>query len=251
MKTSEGKGDGPTSVDEGGKDAGDNGSPKPSDSSAPDVGPRVRDSDTVKSLLAGDETTFASLVGSYHRSMIQMARLHVPSQAVAEEVAQEAWLALLQGLAGFRGKSSLKTWLFGILLNRARTRGKKESRSVPFSALNRDPDRPRAEDLANRLAQKNVAIENGLGPWLRGSWPGSPEDRVLSGEMRLCLEKAIGGLNPGQKVVLILRDIEGWTSGEVCDLLQITPENQRVRLHRARLKLRDSIEFQLTRGRDS
>jgi RNA polymerase sigma-70 factor (ECF subfamily) len=210
----------------------------------------TNDSDTVRKLLKGDEATFGTLVERYNSTMIRLARSHVPSRAVAEEVVQEAWLALLQGLTGFRGKSSLKTWLFGILINRAKTRGKKENRSVAFSSLHSAGSGRRSRQLADWLSTGNNA---GLGdptPWGPAAWSGSPEDRVLNSEVRVCLEKAIARLTSAQRIVLILRDIEGWSSGEVCDLLEITSENQRVRLHRARLRIRSAISSHFARGRE-
>lgn len=210
----------------------------------------TNDSDTVRKLLKGDETTFGTLVELYNSTMIRLARSHVPSQAVAEEVVQDAWLALLQGLTGFRGKSSLKTWLFGILINQAKTRGKKESRSVAFSVLQKSGGGPGSGQVSDWLSTGNNGRTGVSTPWGPAVWSGSPEDRVLNSEVRVCLEGAIARLTPAQRIVLILRDIEGWSSGEVCDLLEITPENQRVRLHRARLRIRDAIDSHLVRGRE-
>jgi RNA polymerase sigma-70 factor (ECF subfamily) len=190
------------------------------------------------------------LVKRYNSTMIRLARSHVPSQAVAEEVVQEAWLALLQGLTGFKGKSSLKTWLFGILINRAKTRGKKEGRSVAFSALRNTGSSGGSGQVPEWLSTGNNGRIGVSSPWGPAAWRGSPEDRVLNSEVRICLESAIARLTSAQRIVLILRDIEGWSSGEVCDLLEITPENQRVRLHRARLRIRDAVNSHVARGRE-
>ena len=179
--------------------------------------------------------------------MIRLAMAYVPSRAVAEEVAQEAWLAMVRGLSGFKGQSSLKTWLFGILLNRAKTKGTKERRSVAFSTLQLPSSSSIARQSEDWLHLKE-AISDGLGPtWGRSRSIASPEDQALGSELRLCLENAIAALPPAQKAVIVLRDVEGWSSGEVCDLLGISPENQRVRLHRARLRVRSAVESYLRR----
>ena len=202
--------------------------------------PKSKDSKTVRLVLEGDETTIGSLVKQYNAAMIRIARTHVPSRAIAEEVAQDAWVAFLQGLGGFKGRSSLRTWLFGILINRAKTRGARESRSVSFSSFGGFRD----------VLESACAGEDGLSfpvcstdfqPWGASIWKYSPEEDALNGEIRSRLECAINRLPVSHRVVLILRDIEGWSSAEVCDLLEISPQNQRVRLHRARLRVRDSI----------
>ena len=179
--------------------------------------------------------------------MIRLAMAYVPSRAIAEEVAQEAWLAMVQGLSGFKGQSSLKTWLFGILLNRAKTKGHRERRSVAFSTL-----RPTTESSSPRAAEdwlvlRDLISDRTAPTWGRSSAAMSPEDRALGSELRLCLEEAISSLPAAQRAVIVLRDVEGWSSGEVCDLLGITPENQRVRLHRARLRVRSAVESYLNR----
>ncbi len=199
------------------------------------------DSETVRKLLDGDEATYDGLVARYNDTMISLARAHVPNRAVAEEVVQEAWLALLQGLGGFKRKSSLKTWLFGILINRAKTRGIREGRTVSFSALDSRLGSAESTPVTEAISESSRDHTASLTSWGSKIWAGSPEDGVLMGEVRVCLETAIGKLSPAQRIVLVLRDIEGWSSGEVCDLLQISSENQRVRLHRARLRIRDAI----------
>ena len=195
----------------------------------------------MDALLAGDEQAFRLVFNRYSRPMVRLAMSYVPTRALAEEVVQEAWLAFIRGLAGFKGHSSLKTWLFGILLNRAKTCGHREWRTVAFS------------EVPWRLGQSsNRGIEDWAGPggstprldcpvWTRSALGLSPEDKVLSSELRLCVERAITCLPPAQRAVIILRDVEGWSGGEVCDLLGISPENQRVRLHRARRRVRQFI----------
>ena len=183
----------------------------------------------------------------YNRAMVRLAMAYVPSRAIAEEVVQESWLAMVKGLSAFRGQSTLKTWLFGILLNRAKSKGSRERRSVPFSSL--EPDTSIAKNQASEDWLTSSVVDPEL--WMV-AWGGvnsslSPEDQALSAELGLCLERAIARLPPAQRAVIVLRDVEGWSSGEICDLLSITPENQRVRLHRARLKVRSAVESYLSR----
>lgn len=207
------------------------------------------DASLVEALLAGDETAFGALVQRYNRAMIRLAMAYVPSRAIAEEVVQEAWLALVRGLSGFRGHSSLKTWLFGILLNHAKTKGTRESRSISLSALEAPGSRtPSGRQGVDWLQLRDGAAADLTPIWGRSALGLSPEDRALGSELRLSLERAISLLPPAQRAVMVLRDVEGWTSGEVCDLLGITPENQRVRLHRARLRIRKALESYLRRA---
>jgi len=203
------------------------------------------DAKLVDALLAGDEKAFGLVVNRYNRAMIRLAMAYVPSRAVAEEVAQDAWLAMVQGLSGFKGQSSLKTWLFGILLNRAKTKGHRERRSVAFSTLQPASEAPRKE--YDWMILKELISDRLTPAWGRSTSGVSPEDQALGTELRLCLEEAISTLPPAQRAVIVLRDVEGWSSGEVCDLLGITPENQRVRLHRARLRVRSAVEAYLNR----
>lgn len=203
------------------------------------------DAKLVDALLEGDEKAFGTVVNKYNRAMVRLAMAYVPSRAIAEEVAQDAWLAMVQGLSGFKGQSSLKTWLFGILLNRAKTKGQRERRSVAFSALNPQSvsfDQRRSDDWA---ALRDLVCNRLAPAWGVSASDVSPEDQALGSELRLCLEAAIASLPSAQRAVIVLRDVEGWSSGEVCDLMAITPENQRVRLHRARLRVRSAVESYL------
>lgn len=211
------------------------------------VDTNLLDAKLVDALLAGDEKAFGVVVNRYNRAMIRLAMAYVPSRAVAEEVAQDAWLAMVQGLSGFKGQSSLKTWLFGILLNRAKTKGIRERRSVAFSTLQSPSPSSNPGKVNDWAALRELICDRLAPPW--GPTPAnvSPEDQALGSEIRLCLEDAIGRLPPAQRAVIVLRDVEGWSSGEVCDLLGITPENQRVRLHRARLRVRSAVETYLSR----
>jgi RNA polymerase sigma-70 factor (ECF subfamily) len=165
--------------------------------------------------------------------------MYVPTPAVAEEVVQETWIGVLKGIDRFEGRSSLKTWIFRILANIAKTRGERERRSIPFSSAAGaaaeepavDPDRflPAGDERARAWA---------LGPI---PWPG-PEESLLSGETRRVILEAIEKLPPAQREVITLRDVEGWSSEEARNALEISETNQRVLLHRARSKVRGAIE---------
>lgn len=203
--------------------------------SAPRASPQ--DLALVQQLLGGDETAFAALVDQYHSMLIRLALHFVPGRAVAEEVVQETWVGVLDGLCAFEGRSSLKTWIFQILTNRAKTRGVRENRSIPFSSLAKpDNDCDPAVDPAR--FQPN-------GMWaapLRRWDDDTPEKLVMQQEALRCLEQAIGELPPNQRAVVTLRDIDGLDSDEVCNVLEISETNQRVLLHRARSKLRGVLE---------
>src|SRR3954470_1484953 len=153
----------------------------------------------VAKLRAGDEAAFRALIAMYHAMLVRVARMYVSTQAVAEEVAQETWLAVLQGIDRFEGRSSLKTWLFRILTNRAKTRGIREGRSLPFSAL--EPDEPAVE--AERF---HGADHNWPGHWAAPP-AGFPEERLIAAETREVIERAIEGLPPTQRAVISLRDV--------------------------------------------
>ena len=195
----------------------------------------------VARLRAGDEAAFAFLVDMYGRSMLRLARLYVRDRAAAEEVVADTWLAVLRGIDRFEGRSSLRTWIFSILVNLAKTRGVRESRTVPFSAL--------AGDDAES-GEPSVPGDRFLpagSPW-PGTWSSGPAQwnaplqRLLSQETRGVIDRAIEGLPEMQRRVVTLRDVEGWPAGEVAELLGISDENQRVLLHRARTKLREAID---------
>ncbi len=201
----------------------------------------------VDALRRGDEAAFATLVERHHASMVRVAGLYARSRDVAEEVAQETWLAVCQGLDRFEGRSSLKTWLFRILTNRARTRGAREARCVPFSTLagracegDDDPDEL-AVDPSRFLGPDHPRWP---GHWATPprSWGESPETRLENAETRDVIAAAIAALPPSQREVMTLRDIEGLGSEEVCGLLGIAEGNQRVLLHRARSKVRAALE---------
>jgi RNA polymerase sigma-70 factor (ECF subfamily) len=185
----------------------------------------------LEGLRAGDEAAFAALVDRYGASMLRLARNFVGNRAVAEEVVQEAWLGVLRGVDRFEGRSSLKTWIFRILTNIATTRAQRERRSVPISEL-ADPDEPSVDP-----SRFDPAFGHWAAPPER-----LPEGRLLARELRGIVAAAIESLPPAQRTVISLRDIEGWSSEEVCNALDLSETNQRVLLHRARTKVRRAIE---------
>ena len=193
-------------------------------------------------LRNGDEAAFVTLIDSYHTAMLRVAMIYVTTPMVAEEVVQETWIAVLEGLRRFEGRSSLKTWIFHILINRAKKRAQREGRTIPFSSLADtldDPDEPAVEPDRFRPPGQQWA-----GGWVAFPvrWEESPEERLLSQETYGCIEKAIEVLSPNQRAIITLRDIEGWSSEETCRFLGIAEGHQRVLLHRARSKVRGSLE---------
>jgi RNA polymerase sigma-70 factor (ECF subfamily) len=185
-------------------------------------------------LRAGDEAAFATLVRSYGPAMLRVAQLYVRSRAVAEEVVQETWIGVLNGSARFEGRSSLKTWIFRILANKATTRAVREGRTIPFSAL--DPNEPAVDPDRFRGPEDRYP-----GHW--AAPPTSlPEDRLLESETLALVQAEIEKLPPAQALVVTMRDVEGFDADEVCNALEISETNQRVLLHRARSKLRTALE---------
>ena len=187
-------------------------------------------------LRAGDEAAFMELVERYHSGLVRLAQSFVASRAVAEEVAQETWLGVLGGIDRFEGRSSLKTWIFRILVNRAKTRGEREARSVPFSSLEGDGE---------PSVDPDRFIEAGAWASPPRPWEGEPVERLLAGEARGVIDAAIEGLPPAQRRVITLRDIEGLGADEVAGLLDVSDGNQRVLLHRARSRVRSALERHL------
>jgi RNA polymerase sigma-70 factor (ECF subfamily) len=209
------------------------------------TGTGADDPDLLSALRAGDERAFIRLIESHHSAMVRLAMSYVPSRSVAEEVVQDTWLAVLNGLDRFEGRSSLRTWIFRILLNQAMTRGRREHRSVPFSALF-DPAGEPAEPSVDPDRFMNRTGKS-PGQWLHPPrrWEGEPEGRLISRETLDQVGSALDALPPSQREVIVLRDVEGWTSREVCNVLGITETNQRVLLHRARSKVRQALEHYL------
>jgi RNA polymerase sigma-70 factor (ECF subfamily) len=197
------------------------------------------DEHLVDGLRARDEAACAALVREYGAGMLRVAQMYVSTRSVAEEVVQEAWLAVLKGIGRFEGRSSLKTWIFRIVANTAKTRGVREARSTPFSSLagnEGDPTVPADRFLG--------AGERYPGHWAvpPASWAGIPDERLLVTETMEVIRREIERLPPSQRAVLTLRDLEGLTADEVCNALDLTETNGRVLLHRARAKVRAALE---------
>jgi RNA polymerase sigma-70 factor (ECF subfamily) len=184
-------------------------------------------------LRAGEPAVFATIVRGWSPAMVRIARAHVHSHATAEEVVQETWLAVIRGLDRFEGRSALRTWVFRILVNIARRHGRAEARTVvELDHPTVDPDRFRDEDDRYPGGWRPEAV-----PRVRG-----PEPALLAGEFRALLEKALTELPERQRAVVELRDVHGLDPEEVCDLLELSPANQRVLLHRGRARLRGILE---------
>jgi len=197
----------------------------------------------VERLRDGDESAFMSLVERLQPSMLRVARMYVSTTAVAEEVVQETWLGVLRGLDSFQGRSSLRTWIFRILTNIAKTRGQREGRSLPFASLAGDDlDAPAVDP------SRFDPPEGPRGRWstLPEDWSDVPEERLLGHETLDVVGRAIASLPPMQAEVIRLRDALGWTSEEVRNALDLTETNQRVLLHRARAKVRGALERYLS-----
>jgi RNA polymerase sigma-70 factor, ECF subfamily len=204
------------------------------------------DARLLQGLRSRDESTFAELVREYNASLLRVAEVYVPSRAVAEEVVQEAWIGVLNGIDRFEARSSLKTWIFRILTNIAKTRGQREGRTVPFSSLERPEAVPEPAVDADRFLPADH--ERWPGHWSARPEPW-PQERLLAAETRAVLERAIEELPPAQRAVISLRDLEGWSSGEACNALGVSETNQRVLLHRARSKVRQVLEDYLSEAR--
>lgn len=197
------------------------------------------DAPLIAALRAGDEHSFRGLVSLHQAALVRLARASVSSDAVAEEVAQETWLAVIHGIGRFEGRSSLKTWIFSILVNRARSRGTRERRTVPMSSLG---DGPAVEP--DRFIADNLRW---AGHWCSPPvpWSQEPSERLIAKETVRVVARAIEELPPQQRTVVTLRDVEGWAAAEVCDLLALSEGNQRVLLHRGRSRVRSQLERHL------
>ncbi len=202
----------------------------------------------ISALRDGDEDAFVTLIERYHAPMLRLAAMYV-SKGLAEEVAQDAWLGVLNGIHGFEARSSLKTWIFRILMNRTKTRLQREGRSIPFSAL-WDPAVEPAEPSVDPDRFLDAHHPQWPNHWRTPpqSWGESPEDRLLAKETQAYLQEAIDSLPPSQREVITLRDIKGYTPEEVCDILSISDANQRVLLHRARSGVRRALERYFEEG---
>jgi RNA polymerase sigma-70 factor (ECF subfamily) len=201
------------------------------------VEPPRDDAELVDALRAGDEAAFAALVDELTPALMRVALMHVPSRAVAEEVVGDTWLGVIKGIDRFEGRSALRTWIFQILLNNARTRGKREKRTLPFASLRR-----RAEEGSDQPAVDSDRFQAN-GAWARPpqEWEGV-DAQIESDETRRVLLDAIAALPPRQRDVIALRDIQGYSAEEARNALGVGETNQRVLLHRARSKVRAALE---------
>jgi len=202
------------------------------------------DRELVDRLRAGDERTFLGLVEKNHRAMVRAAMGYVASEAIAEEVVQEAWVGILQGLDKFEGRCPLRAWMFRILVNCAKMRGGREARSVPFSALERE------DGEGDRRPVEGFRPPDD--PRWPGHWAQAPErwtdERLADAQALARIRTEIEKLPPNQRQVITLRDIEDWESVEVCEALGISEANQRVLLHRARTRVRQALAGWATEG---
>jgi len=202
----------------------------------------ANDQSLLAALRRGDEDAFRTLVDEHGPFLMRLALMHVPSRAIAEDVVQDTWLAVLNGIDRFEGRSSLRTWIASILLNTARTRGQRERRVLPFSFLGRRREEGRDEPAVDPDRFQSARDSN-PGQWARppAEWA-SPEERLGADETRRVLLEAIAKLPVRQREVIALRDISGWSAAEARDALGLSATNQRVLLHRARSKVRAALE---------
>ena len=195
----------------------------------------------VEALQRGEESAFVALVEAYQGLLIRLAMPYVAHRAMAEDVVQETWLGVLRGLDRFEARSSLKTWICRILVNRARTRAQRDGRLVPFSSFTAAD-----EEAGKPVVDPSRFHTSGhqAGHWMSmvQSWDDLPEESLLSDETRERVQAAIEALPANQRTVITLRDVEGWQASEVCASLEISEANQRVLLHRARGKVRQALE---------
>jgi RNA polymerase sigma-70 factor, ECF subfamily len=192
------------------------------------------DVEILSRLRDGDEEAFVTLVGRYQQPMLRLARCFVPSQAVAEEAVQDTWLGLVRGLERFEGRSTFKTWLFRILVNRARTAGSREHSTTPMESLHAvDPTRFDAQ-----------------GHWADpvDRWVEESDARLDAAAWTPILKSALEDLPPRQRLVVLLRDVEGLSHDEACAVLEISVGNQRVLLHRGRSQLREILDAKMRKG---
>jgi RNA polymerase sigma-70 factor (ECF subfamily) len=213
------------------------------------------DARLIDALRRGDETVFGDLIDRYGPTLLSVATRYVGSRAVAEEVVQDTWVGLLRGIDEFEGRSSLKTWLFRILVNTAMSRSRRERRCMPFSSLGAGagagpgagPDHAEGDTAVDPERFIDAADHRWRGGWAAApsDWATIPEERLLSAELLQHVSEAIDTLPERQRQVIVLRDVEGWSSGEVREWLELSEANQRVLLHRARSKVRAALERQL------
>jgi RNA polymerase sigma-70 factor (ECF subfamily) len=203
---------------------------------------RGGEAELIARLRSGDDAAFTFMIEQHHAGVVRLCQHYVRDRALAEEAAQEAWLGVLRGLAGFEGRSSLRTWIYGIAVNAARTRARGEQRTVPFSSLSGadlEPFEPAVDPSRFHGPEHRY-----YGGWasVPANWADVPEERLLSKEVRREIQIAIDCLPDNQREVVVLRDIDGLSAQEVCNILGLSESNQRVLLHRGRSKVRASLE---------
>lgn len=198
----------------------------------------------VKALCRGDAQAFTGLVDRYHASLVRLAQVWIAPRDGAEEVVQDTWLAVIEGIDRFEGRSSLKTWIVRILINKARRRAARDGRQINLGSLN-------LADEEDGSAPVDSALFTWIGRFRTApAWwaEATPERLVAQAEAVEQIEDTIAGLPPGQRAVVLMRDVEGFSSTEVCNILEISETNQRVLLHRARSKLRKALEYYVEGG---
>jgi RNA polymerase sigma-70 factor, ECF subfamily len=208
---------------------------------------QAADAELIAELRAGNEGAFERLIGQNHAGVVRLAQHYVHDRATAEDVAQEAWIGVLRGLDRFESRSSLRTWIYGIALNTAASRARSQRRTIAFSAVPAGQDEgfePAVEP--SRFRGRNEPYPGGWSAF-PPSWGDAPEQRLLSAEVRQHIYAALDTLPIGQRTVVTLRDIDGLSAAETCNVLGLSESNQRVLLHRGRSKLRRAIERYLTR----
>ena len=192
------------------------------------------DEQLLERLRVGDEEAFVTLVGRHNHALFFVARSFVPTDAIAEEVVQDTWMAVVRGLSNFEGRCSIKTWLVRIAVNRARSTGTRESRTLPLSSSETAVDPDRFDKSGHWITPPEYFIED-------------TEDRVIAGVLSESIRSSLNDLSESQRQVVTLRDVEGLDSKEVCELLEISEVNQRVLLHRGRSRLREDLETKFGR----
>ena len=212
------------------------------DGSVATVGVDERETELLARLREGDERAFVELVDGWSPAMLRVARDHVSSRQSAEDAVQDAWLAVVRGLADFEGRSTLRTWVFAILVNLANRRGAVEARTLPWSQVAPDNSLMPTVDPDRFQGREQEHPGRWTSAGAPAPWEGQPECRALAGEALALLAEALNDLPPRQRLVVSLRDVHGLSSEEACRVLNITPENQRVLLHRGRAGLRQVLE---------
>lgn len=202
----------------------------------------TRDLACVAALLDGSEQAFRDLVGRCQPAMLRLANVYAPSGAVAEEIVQESWVAVLDGLASYQGHAQLRSWICSIVVNIARRYSARESRATPLATLARVEGEGHESSVSmDRFFPPDSEF---AGHWrsLPSDWSGRPETAALSQELRGVIDEAVTALPEAQRIVVVLRDLEGWSPDEVVTVLGVTAGHQRVLLHRGRAKVRAAVE---------